>query len=70
MEITPLLILKLYHLWYSIEAVITTNPYMYYWRRKWQLTPVFCLENPIDKGAWQVTQSMASQRVRYDLATK
>ena len=34
------------------------------WRRKWQLTPVFllavffswhCLENPMDRGAWQVT---------------
>ena len=21
------------------------------WRRKWQLTPVFLLENPIDRGA-------------------
>ena len=23
-----------------------------YWRRKWQPTPVFCLENPRDGGAW------------------
>ena len=23
------------------------------WRRKWQPTPVFCLENAMDKGAWQ-----------------
>ena len=22
------------------------------WRRKWQPTPVFCLENPRDGGAW------------------
>ena len=22
------------------------------WRRKWQSTPVFCLENPRDRGAW------------------
>ena len=32
------------------------------WRRAWQPTPVFCLENPIDRGAWwalvcRVTQS-------------
>ena len=23
------------------------------WRRKWQPTPVFLLENPMDRGAWQ-----------------
>ena len=23
------------------------------WRRAWQPTPYFCLENPIDRGAWQ-----------------
>ena len=23
------------------------------WRSKWQPTPVFCLENPMDRGAWQ-----------------
>ena len=28
-----------------------------------------CLGNPMDRGAWQV-QSMGSQRVRHDLATK
>ena len=22
------------------------------WRRKWQPTPVFLLENPVDRGAW------------------
>ena len=22
------------------------------WRRKWQSTPVFCLRNPMDRGAW------------------
>ena len=22
------------------------------WRRKWQPTPVLCLENPMDRGAW------------------
>ena len=25
------------------------------WRRKWQPTPVFCLENPRDRGAWRAT---------------
>ena len=28
-----------------------------------------CLENPMDRGAWWATQSIGSQRVRYDLAT-
>ena len=23
------------------------------WRRKWQPTAVFLLENPVDRGAWQ-----------------
>ena len=25
------------------------------WRRKWQPTPVSCLENPLDRGAWLAT---------------
>ena len=25
------------------------------WRRKWQPPPVFCLENPMDRGAWWAT---------------
>ena len=25
------------------------------WRRKWQPTPVFFLENPMDRGAWRAT---------------
>ena len=25
------------------------------WRRKWQPTPVFCLVNSMDRGAWQAT---------------
>ena len=25
------------------------------WRRAWQPTPIFCLENPMDKGAWRAT---------------
>ena len=24
------------------------------WRRAWQPTPVYCLENPMDEGAWWV----------------
>ena len=23
------------------------------WNKKWQLTPIFLLENPMDRGAWQ-----------------
>ena len=25
------------------------------WRRAWQPTPVFLLENPMDRGAWRAT---------------
>ena len=38
------------------------------WRRKWQLTPVSCLENPMDGGAWWATVH-GSQRVRHDWRT-
>ena len=34
--------------------------------RKWQPTPVICLENPTDRGAWQATV----RGVGHDLATK
>ena len=40
------------------------------WGRKWQPTPVSCLENSMDGGAWQAIYSMGSQRVRPDWATK
>ena len=33
------------------------------WRRVWQRTPVFLLENPMDRRAWQ---AMGLQRVRHD----
>ena len=36
------------------------------WRRRWQPTPVFLPENPMDRGAWRA----AVQRVGRDLATK
>ena len=39
------------------------------WRRKWQPTQYSCLENPMDRGAWQaIAHGIA--RVRQDLATK
>ena len=39
------------------------------WRRKWQPTPVFLLENPVDRGAWQTTVHGIA-RVGHDLGTK
>ena len=38
------------------------------WRREWQPTPVSCLGNPMDRGAWQA-QSIAWQRVKNDWVT-
>ena len=32
------------------------------WRRKWQPTPVFCLENPMDRGAGQATVHGVAKR--------
>ena len=29
-----------------------------------------CLENPVDRGAWQATVHVGLKRVRHDLATK
>ena len=41
------------------------------WRRKCNLLQYSCLENSMDRGAWQATvYSIGSQRVRHDLATK
>ena len=35
------------------------------WRRKWQPTPVFCLENPRDGGAWwAAVYGLAQSRTR------
>ena len=25
------------------------------WRKKWQPTPLVCLGNPMDRGAWEAT---------------
>ena len=35
---------------YIIYIVYTNNSTQ--WRRQWHPTPVLCLENPIDGGAW------------------
>ena len=34
------------------------------WRRKWQPTPVSCLGNPMDRGAWQPTVQDHKSRTR------
>ena len=38
------------------------------WRRTWQPTPVFLLENPMDRGVWRATVH-GSQRVRQNWGT-
>ena len=38
------------------------------WKRKWQLH-FPCLENPMDRGAWQATVHGARKRVRQDSST-
>ena len=42
------------------------------WSRKWQPTPVFLLENPMDRGAWRNTVHGVSKEsdANYNLATK
>ena len=44
-----------------------SNPWVgkFSWRRKWQPTPVLCLENSMDKGAWWAT-SHEVKKVRHD----
>ena len=39
------------------------------WRRDWLPTPVFCLGNPMDRGACRL-QSIGPPRVRHDWATE
>ena len=36
---------------HDCETSLSRFTFMH-WRRKWQPTPVFCLENPRDGGAW------------------
>ena len=40
--------LRVGHDWAASLSLFT----FMHWRRKWQPTPVFCLENPRDGGAW------------------
>ena len=40
------------------------------WRRKWQPTPVFCLENPMGRGAYWATVHGGHKRVRHNLKIK
>ena len=37
------------HKKHGFDPWVRKNP----WRRKWQSTSLFCLENPMDRGAWQ-----------------
>ena len=48
---------------------ILDSIYYYIWRRKWQPTSVYCLENPMDRGVLQAPVHGVT-RVRHDLATK
>ena len=32
------------------------------WRRAWEPTPVSCLENPLDRGAWRATVRRVAKR--------
>ena len=41
-------LLRVGHDWATSLSLFTFT----HWRRKWQPTPVFCLENPRDEGAW------------------
>ena len=38
------------------------------WRRKWQPSPVFLPWKSLDRGAWQATKTMGSQRVGHNWA--
>ena len=41
------------------------------WSRKWQCTPVFCLENPMDRGAlWATEQRVAKSQTRLTQLSK
>ena len=38
---------------------------MFFWRRQWHPTPVLCLENPMDGGAWwAAVHGVAKSRIR------
>ena len=50
----------------SLSALGPARPscmdYMSAWKRKWWPIPVFCLENPMDRGAWQTTLHRVAKR--------
>ena len=47
------------------------GPGRFPWRRKWQPTPVYsCLENPMDRGAWQATVHGVAKASDMTLVTK
>ena len=50
---SPVWPLTALHVWghWLKSRIKTSKP----WSRKWQPTPVFCLGNPMDRGAWWAT---------------
>ena len=40
------------------------------WRRKWQPTTVFCLKNPINRGAWRTTVCAVAESETTELTCK
>ena len=53
--------LRIGHDWATSLSLFT----FMHWRRKWQPTPVFLLENPMDRGAcWAAVHGVAQSRTR------
>ena len=49
---------RLFSFWlpcFSNSVKIIPDPYDNWWRRKWQPTRVFLLDNPMDRGDWWTT---------------
>ena len=40
------------------------------WRKKWKPTLVFCLGNPMDRGAWWATVYRVAKESDHNLVTK
>ena len=49
------MVMNLPAMWETPETLVPSRSQKILWRRKWQPTPVFFLENPMDRGAWQAT---------------
>ena len=49
----------------SSETTIIASPLCKTWRRAWQSMAIqySCLENPIDRGAWQATVHVVTKSV-------